>query len=140
MGHAVRWKNEAPFSTPWMVLSLVTFVGVELILGGVLGDILLRNAKSIPLRFTLQGLFHLTSFFLGGLLIGMVSPKIRIVEPAMGAFLAVGVMMVMTFFTPYTFIQFDLGKLIVGGVIAFLLAQGGARLGEKWTGSIDEDE
>ena len=82
-----------------------------------------------------QGLLNLISYFIGGFIIGLISPGIRIYEPAVGAFLSVLVMLVLTFFTPYSFLHFSLLKVIIGGGIAFFLALSGAKLGEKLAGN-----
>jgi hypothetical protein len=90
---------------------------------------------SLSLRFTLQGLLNLVSYFIGGLIIGLISPGLRIHEPAAGAFLSVTLMLSLTLFTPYSFIRFSLTKMLIGGAIAFWLALLGARLGEKIAGN-----
>ena len=89
----------------------------------------------LSLRFMLQGLLHLISFFIGGFIIGLISPGIRIYEPAVGAFLSVSFMLALSLFTPYSFIQFSVTKMLIGGLIAFVLALVGARLGEKLAGN-----
>ncbi len=122
------------FSKKWVVGSMATFIIVEIVLGGLVGG-LVSGYVSMSLRFTFQGLLHLTSFFLGGLIIGLISPGIRILEPAVGAFLSVSIMLILTIFTPYSFIHFSLSKLLIGGAIAFVLAMMGARLGERLTGN-----
>ena len=88
---------------------------------------------SMGLRFMLQGSLQLVSFLIGGFIIGVISPGIRITEPAVGAALSVAIMLTLTVFTPYSFIHFSLTKLLIGGVIAFALALIGARFGEKIT-------
>lgn len=129
-------KNH-PFSTKWMLFSMGIFIAVELLLGGLVGHVVIGNYMSMSLRFMLQGLLQLVSFFIGGFIIGVISPGVRIDEPAIGAFLSVTLMLTLTFFTPYSFIQFSLTKMLVGGVIAFILALIGARLGERLAGNID---
>jgi len=65
------------------------------------------------------------------MVIGLVSPKIRILESAIGAFLCVFLSLSISFFSPFGFMVFNLLKLIIGGVCAFFLAFHGAFLGEK---------
>ena len=122
------------FSYKWMFLSMATFIGIELVLGGLVGEVLLGRYLSLSLQFTLQGLLNLVSYFIGGLLIGAVSPGLRMREPAVGAFLSVALMLGLTVFTPYSFIRFSLTKLVLGGIIACFLAYWGAELGEKLSG------
>jgi hypothetical protein len=128
--------REKPFSFTWMLVSMGVFVGVELILGGLVGTYLTGRYMSHNLSFMLQGLLNLSSYFLGGLLVGVISPGIRIREPATGAALAIGAMFTLTVFTPYSFMRFSGAKLIIGGVIAYVLALSGARIGEKLTGNL----
>ena len=122
------------FSKKWLVASIVIFMGVELFLGGLIGTLVV-GFMSLSLRFMLQGLLHLISFFIGGFIIGLISPGIRIYEPAVGAFLSVSFMLALSLFTPYSFIQFSVTKMLIGGLIAFVLALVGARLGEKLAGN-----
>ena len=123
-----------PFSKKWVLASMIAFIAIEVLLGGLVGN-LVSGYISISLRFMLQGLLHLTSFFVGGVLIGIFSPGIRTFEPAVGAFLSVSVMLILTIFTPYRFIHFSLTKLLIGGAIAFALALFGARIGERIMGN-----
>ena len=126
--------EERAFSYKWMFLSMATFIGIELVLGGLVGEVLLGGYLSMSLQFTLQGLLNLVSYFIGGLFIGAISPGLRMREPAAGAFFSVALMLGLTLFTPYSFIRLSLTKLILGGIIACFLAYWGAELGEKLTG------
>ncbi len=123
------------FSKRWMFISFAIYIITEIILGGVLGNIVIGKFMSIQLHFMLQGLLNLTSYFIGGFIIGLVSPGIRIYEPAAGAFLSVAAILLLTIFTPFSFFHFSLTKLIIGGGIAFFLALSGAKLGEKAAGN-----
>ena len=124
-----------PFSKKWVLASTAIFVAVELFLGGLIGNLVVGTFMSLNLRFLLQGLLNLISFFIGGFIIGLISPGIRIFEPALGAFLSVALMLCLSFFTPYSFIQFSMTKMLIGGAIAFFLALTGARVGEKIAGN-----
>ena len=123
------------FSKKWMLASMAIFVAVELLLGGLVGEVLIGGYMSRSLRFMVEGLFHIASFFVGGFIVGVISPGLRIHEPAAGAFLSVALMLLLAVFTPYTFLRFSLTRMLVGGVIAFCLALVGARLGERLTGN-----
>ncbi len=124
------------FSKSWMFISFAIFIISELILGGLIGNIVVGRYMSISLHFMLQGLLNLISYFVGGFIIGVISPGIRIYEPAAGAFLSVAVMLLLTIFTPFSFFHFSLTKMIIGGAIAFFLALTGAKMGEKLTGNM----
>jgi len=123
------------FSWRWTFASMGIFMGAELLLGMLVGELVVGRYVSISLRFMVQGLLHVASFFVGGLIVGVVSPGVRIEEPAVGAALSVGVTLALTVFSPYTFMQLETGKLIVGGIIAFVVALAGAKLGERLTGN-----
>ena len=126
--------EERAFSYKWMIISMIVFIGIELVLGGVVGEMVMGRYLSHSLLFLLQGVLNLISYFIGGLLIGAISPGLRMREPAAGAFCSVALMLGLTMFTPYSFIQFSLTKLIIGGIIACFLAYWGAELGERLTG------
>ncbi len=123
------------FSKTWMFISFAVFIISEIVLGGLVGNVVIGRYMSFHLHFMLQGLLNLISYFIGGFIIGLISPGIRIYEPAAGAFLSVAVMLLLTIFTPYSFFHFSLTKLIIGGLIAFFLALSGAKLGEKTAGN-----
>ena len=125
--------NQNSFSKKWMILSMVIFIIAEVLIGGLVGNLIGGSYMSMGLRFLIQGILQLISFFVGGFFIGVISPGIRLKEPAVGAFLSVAIMLVLTFFTPYSFIHFSITKVIIGGVIAFGLALIGARMGERVT-------
>jgi len=130
----MKYDRGQPFSTKWMLASMAIFIGIELLLGGIVGQIVVGRFMSLSLRFMLQGLLNVVSFFIGGFIIGVISPGLRVREPATGAFLSVALMLILSIFTPYSFIRFSLTKMIIGGVIAFCLALTGAKIGEKVTG------
>jgi len=127
--------TDRSFSKPWMFISFFIFIVVELTLGGFIGGVVVGKYMSIHLHFMMQGLLNLISYLIGGFIIGLVSPGIRIYEPAAGAFLSVLVMLLLTFFTPYSFIHFSMTKVIIGGGIAFFLALTGAKFGERLMGN-----
>ena len=130
----MKYDRGQPFSTKWMLASMAIFIGIELLLGGIVGQIVVGRFMSLSLRFMLQGLLNVVSFFIGGFIIGVISPGLRVREPATGAFLSVAFMLILSIFTPYSFIRFSLTKTIIGGVVAFCLALTGAKIGEKVTG------
>lgn len=123
-----------PFSVRWMFASLLVFIALELLLGKLVSE-WAGGYMSLSLRFLLQGALNLFSYFLGGFIIGVISPGLRREEPAVAALLAVALMLSMSLFTPYSFIRFSVLKLVLGGAIAFGLALTGARLGERLMGN-----
>jgi hypothetical protein len=125
-----------PFSTAWLVISVLVFCGIELLLGGFVGQVLVGRYVSSMLHFKLQVMLNLGSYFIGGLLVGFISPGIRILEPAIGAAISVAMVLSISFFLPYTFMRMNTSGLLIGGGIAFVLALLGARFGEKLAGNI----
>lgn len=92
-------SQDEPFSWKWVFISLAMFIGMEVILGVLLGYVVVGRYVSLSLRFLLQGLLNLASYFVGGFLIGVISPRVRVVEPAVGAFFAVAATIFLTLFT-----------------------------------------
>jgi len=131
---------EREFSTKWVVLSVFIFIAAELLIGMVVGDIVIGKYVSRMFYLKIEVLMHLGSFFLGGLAVGLLSPGIRILEPAVGAFISVGLVLLISFFMPHSFYRWDFDKLLIGGAIAFVLALLGARLGEKLMGNVKDDD
>ena len=124
-------KTSSPHSTLWVVLSLIIFIAVEILLGGVIGPFVVGRFVSRPLYLKLEVILMLGSYFFGGLIIGLLSPGIRVLEPAIGAALAVIFTWLYSFFTPIRFYGFSLPRMLIGGGIAFVLALIGADLGER---------
>jgi hypothetical protein len=126
-----------PVSLAWIGVSMAIFIATELVMGVLIGGVCLGSATSIGTGFTLQGLLAVTAYLVGGFIVGVVSPGRRMAEPAIGAFLSVFLMLMLTFLTPYSFIRFELSKLIGGGILAFGLALLGAYGGERMMGNVD---
>jgi len=131
----MRPVRNQPFSGKWTMVSMGIFIGVELLLGGIVGELVVGRFTSLGLRFMLQGSLYLAGFFIGGFIVGLISPGLRIREPAVGAFLSVALMLVLSIFTPYSFIRFSFFKMMVGGAVAFCLALTGAGIGERLMGN-----
>ncbi|PTQ90953.1 hypothetical protein [Agitococcus lubricus] len=130
------FQQNQPFSWGWVFSSMVIFVIAQLILSFFIGQMILGHYIAHGLKQVVQGLLMLSSYFLGGFIIGLISPKIRIIEPALGAFLSIFLVVFVSFVLPNTYIHFQWLKLLIGGVIAFALAMYGATLGEKLTKQI----
>ena len=128
-------SSDRPFSWRWAFASMGIFMATELLLGIVVGELIVGRYMSISLSFMMQGLLHVASFFVGGFIVGVVSPGVRIIEPAVGAALSVATMLCLSVFTPHTFLRLQSDKLLIGGIIAFVVALSGAKLGERVTGN-----
>lgn len=123
--------NPSKHQKIWIIASMLIFIGIELVLGGVIGRLILGRFISQALALRFEMILMLASYFLGGLLVGLLSPDIRVLEPAIGAALAVAVTFAYYFFIPSRIYVFSINRLLVGGAIAFILALIGADLGER---------
>lgn len=128
---AASIKAIKELSKAWVLYSLITFIVAELFLGGLVGQVVIGHFVPHVLTYTIEMVLILASFFIGGVIIGLISPKVRVLEPAMGAFLCVLITLSISFFSPYSFMRFTWAKLAIGGGCAFFLAFFGARFGEK---------
>ncbi len=129
-----------PFSTSWMIASVLIFTATEIAIAIVLAPAIFAGRLASPmLQMRLQMLMHLGSFFVGGIFVGVVSPRVRLMEPAVGAVIAVMLVFLMSVFMPQTFFGWSWSKIIMGGGIAFVLALSGAYTGEKWMGNVEAD-
>ncbi len=140
-GYHSGMDRSPTFSTPWLLASVVIFTAVELLITLALAPALLVGRLGSPmLRLRLEMLMHLGSFWAGGLLVGVISPRVRMLEPAVGAFASVALVLMSSVFLPYTTLRFSTDKLVVGGGLAFLLALAGAYAGEKLMGNVGPDD
>lgn len=115
----------------WVFSSFWVFVLLELFLGGIIGGMMIGRFVPHMLTYQFEVLLLLSSFFIGGAVVGLISPTVRILEPALAAFGSVLLTLSVGLFSPYQFLAFSWTRLIIGGGIAFLLALLGARFGEK---------
>lgn len=130
-------RTDEPFiSWGWVAASLVIFVAVEIGLGIGVGEVVAGRYLSIGTGFWVRGAIQLLAFFVGGFLVGVLSPSVRILEPAIGGFGAVLLTVLTALFTPYSFMRMGQGRLVLAGGIAFGLALAGAWLGERATGKL----
>lgn len=134
-------KNQLPFSTRWMVIGIVLYTAMEMAIALVLAPaVFAGRLSSHMLQWRLQMVMHLGSFYLGGLLLGLITPGLRLLEPAAAAFVSVAMVFLMSFFTPSIMMQWNVSKLLVGGSIAAVIALTGAYTGEKWMGNVEGEE
>jgi hypothetical protein len=141
LGDLQRDTQNQPFSWAWVVASVAIFTALEILIAVLLAPAIFAGRLASPmLQMRLQMLMHLGSFLAGGLAVGVISPRIRMWEPAVGAFISVAIVFMMSFFMPTWWMTFNLEKVIVGGGIAFVLALAGAYTGEKWMGNVESDD
>lgn len=131
--HTPRMSGATPpFSKGWMFSSVLIFIAVELALSAFVSPFMSGAGVSHVLRLKIHGMLNISGYFIGGVIVGLISPGVRILEPAVAAVIAVGATLSLSFFTPYWFYSFSMGKLLIGGAIAFVFALMGAHLGESW--------
>ena len=132
-------QQSQPFSTWWMIASVLIFTAMEIAIAIVIAPAIFAGRLASPmLQMRLEMLMHLGSFLVGGLFVGIISPRVRMMEPAVGAIIAVALVFLMSVFMPYSFFHWSWTKIAVGGGIAFALALFGAYTGEKWMGNVTE--
>lgn len=122
--------SATPLSTAWVLGAYVLYLAIEVVLGGWLGG-LLAGFVSWPFAMRLEVILMLASWWVGGLLVGLISPRVRLLEPGVAAFLAVATTMLYAVFVPHRFFAPSLGRLLLGGAVAFGLGVWGADTGER---------
>ena len=86
------------FSWRWVWLSLAIFLGVEIVIGGLLGRWVGTSQISWASELRVEVVMILGSYLIGGFVIGLISPGVKILEPAVGAFVAVVLTFLFTVF------------------------------------------
>lgn len=129
--------QSSSFSWVWVAIAFVIFIATEILIGGLIGGVVTGSFITESTRYRIEVLLLLASFLVGGFLIGVITPRVRLFEPAVAAFLSIVVTFLYALFVPLRWYEFLGGRVFAGGFIAFLIALGGAYAGEKLTGSID---
>ncbi|MGK0290599.1 MAG: hypothetical protein ACI86H_002058 [bacterium] len=128
------------FSKNWVLASILIFIVCEVILGEILGKHVFGSFISRSLRYRVEVLLIFSSYFVGGFITGFISPTVRILEPAIGAFFSVALTFIYSLFIPLSFFRFSLSRILIAGGIAFVLAYFGAKYGEKIAGKLGNKE
>ena len=125
-----------PFAWRWVFGSMFLFIALELALGEGMAHLLAGRVLSDGTSLLMRNGLQLAAFFMGGLIIGVVSPRLRLLEPALGAVGCIGVIVVMTWMTPLRFYGFGGVKLVAACTVSFGVALVGAWIGERIMGNI----
>ena len=134
----MQQKITKDFSMAWVVASFFIFMAVELFFGGFVGEVVLGAYVSSVWHAKAQLILILTSYLVGGFLVGFFSPGLRLVEPSVGAFCSVIFVGLMKYFLPYSFFGYNNNSnLFLGGAIALGLAWVGAYSAEKLMRNVD---
>lgn len=127
-------ERAQPFSWGWTLASVLVFAAFQVAFGWLAGRWLFTGQYLTEnLRFFVEGGINLLSYFLSGLVVGAISPRLRLLEPALGAALVVVATLSVGLFTPNRMLAMGPLKLVIGGALAFALALWGATLGERLT-------
>ena len=142
-GSFVSKKDPAAnnFSFNWVILSVFSYLGVQVGLGMLARTFVYPNAGAKHTNFLAEGLVILMGFYLGAFLIGIISPGRRTFEPILGAFLAVLAVFSVSNFTPQMggWLRFDgVSGMFVSGVIAAVMSGIGVFSAEKLMGNVKE--
>lgn len=127
-----------PLSKGWIVGSYVLFLLVEVALGTVLAP-LISGFVSRAMALRVEVILILGSYYAGGYLVGLLSPKVRLTEPALAAALAVVTTFLYSVFTPLSFYRMDPTKLAIACIVAFFVALVGADGGERTAARLGND-
>ncbi len=127
-GVSMKTDKFQAFSFTWVWLSLGSFLVAQNIL--LLFPFFSRTMHGSLL---IEVLINVITYFLGAFMVGVVSPKVRIMEPAVAAVIAVLLVHLSGLWTPYNYMPFNLGKAVILSVIVFCIAWAGAVYGEKFT-------
>ena len=123
------------FSTKWVVISVIIFATFEVLLGVGVMRLVAQSRPSHMFMLRLELAMMLASFLAGGFLIGVISPGIRLLEPAVGAAVTVVFTFLIACFSPILIYQASSSRILVGGGLGFLVALFGAHMGERLTGN-----
>ncbi len=125
-----------PFAWRWVFASMMLFIALELALGEGMAHLLAGRVLSDGTSLLMRNGLQLAAFFTGGAIIGVVSPKLRLLEPALGAVGCMVLIVVMTWMTPIRFYGYGGVKLFAACVVSFGVALAGAWIGERVMGNV----
>ncbi|MCC7071687.1 MAG: hypothetical protein IT383_10205 [Deltaproteobacteria bacterium] len=129
-----------PFSWAWVIAAVLIITGMEVAIAVLISPLLLASRLATQMvQLRLDMLMHLASFLVGGWVVGVISPRVRMWEPAVGAAISVMIVFLMSVFLPHSWWRWDWNKVVIGGGIAFVLALAGAYTAEKWMGNVETD-
>ena len=119
------------FSTGWVWMSFAFFTIVEVTMGGFVAPMLAQRFMSHIAILRLEVLIILISYFAGAFAIGLISPAVRVIEPAAGAAISALLPFLIGIFSPVRFFHLDGTRPWIAAAIAFFVAMAGADAGER---------
>lgn len=132
-------KANNSFSFNWVILSLFVYLGVQVGLGLLAKLFVFPFAGTDHTRYLAQGLIIIAGFYLGAFIIGVLSPGRRLVEPVLGAILAVAAAFSVSNFTPQMggWFRIDgMGMMMPAAMMSAVIAAFGSYSGEKLMGNV----
>lgn len=127
-GVVMKTDKFQAFSWTWVWMSLGSFLVAQNVM--LLFPFFARTSHGSLL---LQVIINTITYYLGAFMVGVVSPRVRIMEPAVAAVIAVVLVHASGLWVPYGYMPFSLGKVVVLGAFVFCVAWAGAVHGEKLT-------
>lgn len=124
-------KTRDGFSRGWVLASIAAFTVVEIVIGGYIAPVLAGRFISSIAELKLEVLLVLGSYLVGGFLIGLFSPTVRVAEASVGAFVAALLPFMMGVLSPVRFYVTSTGRMVAAGLISAFLAYTGADAGER---------
>ena len=127
------------FSFNWVILSVLGYLALQVGLGMLAKLFVFPFAATKHTEFMSQGLIIIIGFYVGAFIIGVISPGRRLLEPVLGAVLAVGAAFSVSNFTPQMggWFRIDgIGMMATSAVMAGVIAAFGVYSGEKLMGNV----
>lgn len=124
--------SRSGFSTGWVWMSLAFFTVVEVVMGGLVAPVLSGRFFSHVAMLRLEVVVILASYFAGAFAIGLISPSVRVIEPAVGAALSAMMPFLIGVFSPVRFFHLGGTSPWIAAAIAFFVAMAGADTGERF--------
>jgi hypothetical protein len=121
-------RQEAPFSWFWVGATLFAFTLCNTLVARVFTHGSLHGA------LLAEALANLSTYFLGGLLVGLISPRPRTLEIGLGGALAVLLVMFVGAWLPVSFLHASWTKALLMAALAASVAVGGADTAGRWKG------
>ena len=127
------------FSFNWVILSVLGYLALQVGLGMLAKLFVFPFAATKHTEFMAQGLIIIVGFYVGAFIIGVISPGRRLLEPVLGAVLAVGAAFSVSNFTPQMggWFRIDgIGMMTTAALLAGVIAAFGVHSGEKLMGNV----
>lgn len=116
------------FSWFWVWTTVLAFVFCNTALRGMF------SGNSMHGMLLVEALINIATYYLGGLVVGFVSPSSRTLETATAGIISTLLVLTVGMWLPVSFLSASLGKIAFLGAVAALLAASGADNGRRLKG------